>query len=1135
MNQKKSILHIFFLFSVVTAFAATDGTSAFGALTDGHYTLSSQTYTLTDDVNTASYIYVPAGVTATIDLAGYTIDRGLTSEMTNGSVIIVAGTLTIMDSGTGGKIQGGYDGGVKAQFISGVEVQNGATFNLQGGTLIGRVQDYDYTVSVVDNSNFTMTGGKITGGWTGVLAVGNVTLTGGEISGNNIGVSVGKNFSISGNPVITGNTEMNADLRTSGGIRKINITGALTDGANIGITVRTPTDNSPVTVTSGYGIYNSEPVSTYFSLDNDGQIQTSPFDYMTVVMGWNEDRTEVAVGTALYTVNFDMNGHGDAIDAVSLLSGYKVAEPTEPTADNRFFVDWFTDDACTTGNEWNFDNAVTSNMTLHALWTQEAIYSIILPENMVIVSTTNALVGDKYPVGTEIKFKLSSEDYVVDGDVKNGDDVLTTDGDGNYTVTMGDADITITATVKKAVEPNKMLSGSDNYTAQDGDVLTGSTSGTVTIADNAKITLSDVTITGGIVCEGTADITLVGTNSVTGATNMAGIQVGGSGTTLTIKGNGSLTANGGSQSAGIGLSRALDVDAMGGDIVIEGGNIIANGGSEWGAGIGTGVIFGNGSAKTARIGNITIKGGTVKATGGSDSNGIGTGYTYSGCTNAIGTVTIYDGIDKVDASSIKDFNNVIYMHGETNVTANKIDYFTIGEDGNRRLIVQKPVIADIPDQTYTGSEIPPEPLVIVGSLNLTKGTDYVYSYTNNTNAGTATVRATFKGSYASLGYVEKTFEITKAPLTITAKDKTIVYDDEPANDGVEYSGFVGSDDASVLGGTLTYGYNYKIGNDTGEYTITPNGLTADNYNITFVNGTLTVEPKRRKFAAVTIEEDQDGRTAVLDCSYDRDDEINLPEYEEGIKVNAIKVKRTFGIKTPATIVLPFKLPTETRTNADFYDLYSVEQVGNTWKARMEKIPDGQIQPLHPYAIIVNEEELTFDLQGKDVTVYMDENEIDTVKSQDKLWYFVGVYQYKTWGDDKDKELGLAYAFAGRNEHNIAKGQFGKIAAGGYAYPLRAYLRKKDASVQLKPVQNRPLASGEQRAASVANLFNEDNTPETIEVEFFEKDQNGEEHTTFIARMDTRTGEFSSIRPSRIFDLKGRHVGKPKAKGAYFKK
>lgn len=60
----------------------------------------------------------------------------------------------------------------------------------------------------------------------------------------------------------------------------------------------------------------------------------------------------------------------------------------------------------------------------------------------------------------------------------------------------------------------------------------------------------------------------------------------------------------------------------------------------------------------------------------------------------------------------------------------------------------------VPDQTYTGSAITPEPLVIAGSLNLTKGTDYVYSYTNNTNVGTAKVRATFQGDYASLGYGE---------------------------------------------------------------------------------------------------------------------------------------------------------------------------------------------------------------------------------------------------------------------------------------------------------------------------------------------------------------------------------------------
>ena len=91
--------------------------------------------------------------------------------------------------------------------------------------------------------------------------------------------------------------------------------------------------------------------------------------------------------------------------------------------------------------------------------------------------------------------------------------------------------------------------------------------------------------------------------------------------------------------------------------------------------------------------------------------------------------------------------------------------------------------------------------------------------------------------------LEKEFTIAKAPLTVTAKNKTIAYGDEPANGGVEYAGFVGEENASVLGGTLAYEYNYVKGNATGEYSITPSGLTADNYEIEFVAGKLTVEPK----------------------------------------------------------------------------------------------------------------------------------------------------------------------------------------------------------------------------------------------------------------------------------------------------
>ena len=91
--------------------------------------------------------------------------------------------------------------------------------------------------------------------------------------------------------------------------------------------------------------------------------------------------------------------------------------------------------------------------------------------------------------------------------------------------------------------------------------------------------------------------------------------------------------------------------------------------------------------------------------------------------------------------------------------------------------------------------------------------------------------------------LEQSFEIAKIPLTVTAKNATIVYGDEPSNAGVEFSGFIGEDNEKFLNGSLIYSYDYKQYGDVGEYTITPSGLTADNYEIEFVAGKLTVEPK----------------------------------------------------------------------------------------------------------------------------------------------------------------------------------------------------------------------------------------------------------------------------------------------------
>ena len=68
----------------------------------------------------------------------------------------------------------------------------------------------------------------------------------------------------------------------------------------------------------------------------------------------------------------------------------------------------------------------------------------------------------------------------------------------------------------------------------------------------------------------------------------------------------------------------------------------------------------------------------------------------------------------------------------------------------------------IPDQAYTSSAITPKPSVNVKinnvSIPLTEGTDFSYSYANNTNAGTATVSVTGKGIFS--GTVSTNFNIS---------------------------------------------------------------------------------------------------------------------------------------------------------------------------------------------------------------------------------------------------------------------------------------------------------------------------------------------------------------------------------------
>ncbi|MDW3192959.1 MAG: MBG domain-containing protein [Cytophagales bacterium] len=83
--------------------------------------------------------------------------------------------------------------------------------------------------------------------------------------------------------------------------------------------------------------------------------------------------------------------------------------------------------------------------------------------------------------------------------------------------------------------------------------------------------------------------------------------------------------------------------------------------------------------------------------------------------------------------------------------------------------------------------------------------------------------------------------ITEKNLTITADNRSITYgDDADAGNTVTYSGFITGEDESVLGGDLSFTNITDVNIGTYSGVIIPEGLTSSNYNISFVEGDLTI-------------------------------------------------------------------------------------------------------------------------------------------------------------------------------------------------------------------------------------------------------------------------------------------------------
>ena len=139
-------------------------------------------------------------------------------------------------------------------------------------------------------------------------------------------------------------------------------------------------------------------------------------------------------------------------------------------------------------------------------------------------------------------------------------------------------------------------------------------------------------------------------------------------------------------------------------------------------------------------------------------------YTGSPCVQG---VSVKDSEAKltVDDISVTYENNInvgtatIIYTGKNNYTGEIRKNFKITEAS-----ITDDMIANIPSVTYNTKPHTPEVTVTFEGSPLEAGKDYDVAYTNNINAGTATVTVTGKGNFT--GTASKTFTINKAGLTL---------------------------------------------------------------------------------------------------------------------------------------------------------------------------------------------------------------------------------------------------------------------------------------------------------------------------------------------------------------------------------
>ena len=836
-----------------------------------------------------SYLDVPLYITVVLDLHGKTINRNLTSAIENGFVIKNSGYLTINDSGTGGTIKGGFNtgyGGGIYNIRRKITSTYTGTVEINGGTITGnKASDgggiYDkYEGATSISPSFTINGGSINnniaeGNGGGIWTDTNMKINSGTISYNTAGGNGGGIYGAQSLDI--NNCNINHNSATNGGGIYYNYTFFNMYGGSV-------TNNTASEKGGGILIAN-----------NTWGNQDVFFIHGTITVKDNTCGTSANnVHLMSYVYNtLTYNRHININDNLSSSTRIGVTVEGAPRA--------FTSGLSGHGSTTNFfpDDATAYSVTLddnNEAFLKKYISSVAITSIEAPSATksfdTSAYCSTEGVASKSVAWKKGTTTvtgYAVAGNTYTVEVTLTPSSGYEFANTTTATINGNTATVTKSGS-NRVVSYTFPQTQKIiTTIYTNPTASSITYGQ----TLANSTLSGGYAIRpdystqvsGTFawttpttkpdvgnsqsfEVTFTPSDATNFATATRNVTVTVNKATPTITGTAVATAVYGTLVKDISIS---GLTATFGSETVSGSWAFSN--------IPTNNVcpsVGNTATYSASFTptdnthfntvnrnicpTITPKDLTVTANNKTITYGEerdNAGVTYEGFVNSetfsvLGGSLTYtypkyvnstlDG--SYSAGSPVSDENTIYKIKPSGLTSN--NYSITFVDGTLT-VAQKEASISWSNTlfTYNGTAQKPTATVLnrVGNDVCT-----VTVSGEQTNAGSsyiATATALSNANYKlPTTPPTQTFKINKASLTITANDNAITYGDLPTGNGVTYSGFVNNETASVLGGTLGYTFSYaQYGNVGDNYIIVPNGLTSNNYRITFLQGTLTVAQK----------------------------------------------------------------------------------------------------------------------------------------------------------------------------------------------------------------------------------------------------------------------------------------------------